>query len=260
MTKPELDLSIEVPGTPEEVWKVIATGEGIGSWFVPAEIDVEAGQILYDFGSYGKQPARIVERVPGERVVFQGGGQFPLTDVWTVEASSGDTCTVRLVSSGFENIEDWYDDFDGFANGWRIFMNNMRLHCTHFAGQAARAIVPTATTAGPNAVAWKAFTTALGIPQTFAPGDRLVTTDPDLPPVAGVVDSFVSTEKVTVATFLLDEPTPGTAFIAAEGSGDQIAVSIYLYMYGPAAATVEDRWTPWLREHFSPVDESPADS
>lgn len=256
MTKPELNLSIEVPGTPEEVWKVIATGEGIGSWFVPAELDEAAGQMLYDFGSYGKQPATVVERVPGERIVLQGSGAFSLTDVWTVEASSGDTCTVRLVSTGFENMEGWDGDFDAFANGWRIFMNNMRLHCTHFAGQTARAIVPSATAAGPNAAAWKHVTSAFGITDTFAPGDRLATDAPGLPTVSGVVDSFVSTDKVTVVTFLLDEPCPGTAFIAAEGAGEHVAVSIYLYMYGPQAASIEDGWTPWMAERFQPVEGS----
>ena len=30
---------VEVPGTPEEVWKAIATGPGISSWFVPTEFE-----------------------------------------------------------------------------------------------------------------------------------------------------------------------------------------------------------------------------
>ena len=30
-----VQVEIEVPGTPEEVWQAIATGPGISSWFVP---------------------------------------------------------------------------------------------------------------------------------------------------------------------------------------------------------------------------------
>ena len=34
-----VEAEIEVPGTPETVWTAIATGPGISSWFVPAEVD-----------------------------------------------------------------------------------------------------------------------------------------------------------------------------------------------------------------------------
>jgi uncharacterized protein YndB with AHSA1/START domain len=30
-----VQVEVEVPGTPEEVWEAIATGAGISSWFVP---------------------------------------------------------------------------------------------------------------------------------------------------------------------------------------------------------------------------------
>ncbi len=30
-----VQVDVEVPGTPEEVWQAIATGPGISSWFVP---------------------------------------------------------------------------------------------------------------------------------------------------------------------------------------------------------------------------------
>ena len=33
----------EVPGTPEQVWKAIATGPGISAWFVPSTVEERAG-------------------------------------------------------------------------------------------------------------------------------------------------------------------------------------------------------------------------
>ena len=33
-----VQVEVEVPGTPEEVWQAIATGPGVSSWFVPTEI------------------------------------------------------------------------------------------------------------------------------------------------------------------------------------------------------------------------------
>ena len=32
-----VQVEVEVPGTPEEVWQAIATGPGISSWLMPAE-------------------------------------------------------------------------------------------------------------------------------------------------------------------------------------------------------------------------------
>jgi uncharacterized protein YndB with AHSA1/START domain len=39
-----VQVEIEVPGTPEEVWQAIASGPGISSWFVPAEFEERDGK------------------------------------------------------------------------------------------------------------------------------------------------------------------------------------------------------------------------
>ena len=33
--KRSIQVEVEVPGTPEEVWKAIATGPGMSCWFMP---------------------------------------------------------------------------------------------------------------------------------------------------------------------------------------------------------------------------------
>ena len=46
-----IQVEVEVPGTPEEVWQAIATGPGISSWFVPTTCDErEGGQEINTFG------------------------------------------------------------------------------------------------------------------------------------------------------------------------------------------------------------------
>ena len=48
-----IQVEIEVPGTPEEVWQAIATGPGISAWFVPTAIEEEGGKpvaMTLDFG------------------------------------------------------------------------------------------------------------------------------------------------------------------------------------------------------------------
>lgn len=39
-----IELEVEVPGSPEEVWQAIATGPGISSWFVPTEFNERDGK------------------------------------------------------------------------------------------------------------------------------------------------------------------------------------------------------------------------
>ena len=46
-----IELEIEVPGTPEEVWQAIATGPGISSWYVPHVVEErEGGAAMASFG------------------------------------------------------------------------------------------------------------------------------------------------------------------------------------------------------------------
>ena len=38
-----VEAQVEVPGTPEDVWRAIATGPGISSWFVPTTVEEKVG-------------------------------------------------------------------------------------------------------------------------------------------------------------------------------------------------------------------------
>ena len=39
-----VQVEVEVPGTPEQVWQAIATGPGVSAWFVPTEVDCGVSQ------------------------------------------------------------------------------------------------------------------------------------------------------------------------------------------------------------------------
>lgn len=243
-----IDLSVEVPGTPEEVWDTIATGPGIGSWFVPMEVDGRVGgDVVMDFGSsFGKETATITAWEPPYRFAFQSSGDRPLAYEWLVEARDGGTCVVRLVNSGFGTGEEWDGDFDGMSNGWRLFLDNLRVQLTHFRNRRAVAIIPTVMVKGSNAAAWSALCAALGVPEDLSEGERLRTSGDAVPVLSGTVDEVVRTPEVTEYHLLLDEPTEGAAFIATEGGGEQVACSVYLYLYGTVDNAVRDAWTSWL--------------
>ncbi|MGB5755903.1 MAG: SRPBCC domain-containing protein [Acidimicrobiales bacterium] len=250
-----LELEIEVTGTPEEVWRAIATGPGISSWYVPHTVEErEGGSASASFGPEPEMqiPGRVAAWDPPKRVVFDGGeGVDGLAFEWLVEARDGGTCIVRLVNSGFGSGQEWDDQYDGMAEGWQLFLLNLKLHLEHFSGRTATPLLPSATWTGPRTKAWADLTNALGVPATPAVGDHLEVTSPDTPPLAGVV-ADVAPWRIAL---ILDEPAPGTAFIAVEGQPDaeRIATSIWCYFYGDdraeLAARDQPRWRDWLEQH-----------
>ena len=244
-----IDLSVEVPGTVEEVWEAIATGPGISSWFIPHEVDGRpGGEVVLDFGSFGRETATVETWEPPHRVVFRGRTteRGPgLAYEWLVEAAGGGSCVVRLVNSGFGPGEEWDADYDGMSTGWRIFLENLRLHLTHFRGQVARAVTPTAMTPGPGDVAWSRLCAALGVPDDLGPGDRFAPSADGAPRLAGRVERAAFAPVVRTYHLLLDEPAPGTAFVTVEGNGEVVAASAYLYLYGGADDAGDD-WAAWL--------------
>ena len=247
-----IELEVEVPGRPAEVWRAVATGPGISSWYVPHTLEERAGGAAT--ASFGPEPEmQIAGRVaiwePPHRVVFDGGeGVGGLAFEWTVESSGDSSCSVRLVNGGFGAGAEHNAQFDGMTEGWRLFMFNLRLHLEHFAGQTATASLPMAMWAGPREAAWAALASGLGIPDAPAVGERIEVTAPDAPALAGTV-ADVDPRWVAL---VLDRPAPGTAFLAVEGDGDHVTVSIWSYLYGPDGAAAAERdeplWRRWLSE------------
>lgn len=237
-------------GTPEEVWAAIATGPGISSWYVPHTVEErEGGAMKASFGSAPEMQVagRVAAWEPPNRVVFDGGeGVEGLAFEWLVEARSGGTCVVRLVNTGFASGEEWDDHYDAMTEGWRIFLLNLQLHLQHFGGQTATPMLPLASWTGPAATAWPALVERLGIPAAAKVGERIEAGAPDSPRLCGTVVEATPTRL----TLLLDDPAPGTGFIAVEGRGEQVEVSIWSYLYGADSAKIVERdeplWAQWL--------------
>lgn len=61
-----IELQIEVPGTREEVWRAIATGPGISSWFVPHTVEERPGGAA--MASFGEAPEM---QIPGRVTVWE---------------------------------------------------------------------------------------------------------------------------------------------------------------------------------------------
>ena len=109
-----IEVEVEVPGTPEQVWEAIATGEGIGAWFVPAEVEGrEGGSIAYDWGGGMEGGGVVTAWEPRRR--FAGEEEWPpsedrpgarIATEFLVEARGGGSWVVRIVSTGFGEGEE----------------------------------------------------------------------------------------------------------------------------------------------------------
>ena len=243
---------IEVPGTPEQVWQAIATGQGITGWFVPTTVEERAGGTLeLDFGpGMGTSTGEVSVWEPPTRFVHMGSGAAgtPLAYEWQVEARSGGTCVVRLVTSGFLSETDWQTEYDATSEGWKLFLTNLRLYLTHFAGQrCASMLVQQLSDLTPDDT-WRRLALSLGLPESPTLGQQVSVSKG--PPLSGRVERFES----RLVTLLLDAPTRGIGVVGTEAFGDKGFPLVYLYLFGDAADEAirrdEAAWQRWIEETF----------
>jgi uncharacterized protein YndB with AHSA1/START domain len=252
--KRSIDLQVEVPGTPEEVWDAIATGPGISVWFVPTDVEErEGGTITMHHGEGMDETGVVTAWDKPRRFAFES--DFQPTETASrerlalellVEARSGDTCVVRLVHSGFGSGADWDNMLEGNEAGWRMCLRTLQLYLTHFPGLPSKRIHVMGTAPGTKEQAWGAFAGELGV-RDAAVGDRIA---PDAPGFAGIVER-VDDEMVTLR---LDEPAPGIGIVAAGGPADVTFTQVAAVLFGDEAEAIAAReqsaWQAWMNEHF----------
>lgn len=260
-----VEVDVEVPGTPEEVWRAIATGPGISSWFVPSEVEErEGGTAISHFGpgSSMDSVATITAWDPPRRFVADsydmGPEAPPVATEWSVEARSGGVCVVRVVHSWFASTDDWDGQFEAHEHGWRGFFRILRLSLAHFRGQPCSAFQLMGVAPEPRSEAWQTLTNGLGL-EGVAEGQQVNTNPPaGAPALSGQVEEVGPVEYPETLLVRLDEPAPGIAHLFAMSMGGQVFLPIRLFLYGDqapaAAARAEPVWQAWVNEHFPSDD------
>lgn len=251
-----VEAQVEVPGTPEEVWRAIATGAGISSWFVPTEMEEHAGgRAVSHFGPGGSMDSvgTIGAWEPPRRFTVETQeGPGPIATEWTITARAGGTCIVRVVHSWFASNDEWDQQFEGHEQGWQAMFRTLRLYLTHFRDQPSAAISLMGNAPGTRPEAWAALIGALGV-GTIAEGQRLASSG-DAPPLAGLVERCSENEHQNELLLQLDAPAPGIGhlFALVMSGKTYLVIRCYLYGVGAAAAVVRDepRWRAWLQKHF----------
>ena len=245
-----ISLQVEVPGTPQEVWEAIATGPGISAWFVPSEVDErEGGDVLFHLGPDMDAPGTVTGWCPPERFAYEeewaATEPTTLATEFLVEARSGGTCIVRLVSTF--SAEGFDDDLDGMSTGWMAFLDNLRLYLTHFRGRPSAAVSLAGGSPEAKAVAWAAMLDALGLTAPVAGGRVRTTEASGAPALRGVVER-AGDEELLIRT---SETLAGLA--AFEWDGRTMTV-FRAACFGPDPETLAAReaevWGAWMHQHF----------
>jgi uncharacterized protein YndB with AHSA1/START domain len=259
-----VQVEVEVPGTPEEVWNAIATGPGISSWFVPAEFEERDGKpvaVTLNFGPGMESRSAVTAWDPPRRYAAEGegwGGAPPIADEWMVEARGGGMCVVRVVHSLFASTDDWDNQLEGTESGWPGFFRILKIYLTHFRNQRSAMMQWIAPATGTEAEAWEKLTMALGL-KGVSDGQRW-TAPGGVPAFSGVMEHAGTPCS---ALLRLDKPGPGTAALSAVNFGGPIMVTLSFYLYGDQAAGTVARETPlweaWIQERF-PTPPEPSKS
>lgn len=246
------ELELTVSATPEQVWDAIASADGISAWMLQTELDArEGGAVKFHMGPDGASEGTITAFEPTKRIAYEedwatlvghpDADVTPLATEFVVEARSGGTCVVRVVTSAYGTGADWENEFWGeMETGWAPMLDNLRIYLTHFAGQRATATMSTATFAVTPVEAIDRVRAAL---EVGTAGDHI-----DAPKLAGVV------ERASAQHFLIRivRPVPGLVSCFAFGGDASAQVHLSAYLYGSdgadAAEGLRSEWQSLLDE------------
>jgi uncharacterized protein YndB with AHSA1/START domain len=252
-----IEVEVEVPGTPEEVWEAIATGPGVSSWFVPTKVR-EDGTVVKEFGPGMESIAKQTAWDPPHRFAAEsdfGRGAPKMATEWIVEARSGGTCLVRVVHSLFASTDDWDNQLENVESGWPTFFRILRLYLTHFKNQPSHAFYFMGTSSEPESDLWPSLTGSLGLSGSET-GQRRSTSS-NAPRLAGIVEATGDAGHPHQILMRLDEPAAGIAHIFALKMGPQVLITVRVFFYGDEAATTAMReqpvWQAWIKDHVSPL-------
>jgi uncharacterized protein YndB with AHSA1/START domain len=167
-----MERTYEVAATPEQVWHAIATADGISAWMAPTRLDPQiGGEVSFDLGDFTSTgvvtdytpnvrfayeepwpiadqgeaiPAAMVEwfnaiGVPLSEVHHDLSSVTPIATEFLIEAASGGSCVIRVVTSAYGSGADWENEFFAeMVEGWGALLDNLATHLSKVTERAER--------------------------------------------------------------------------------------------------------------------------
>ena len=251
-----LEFSVEVPGTPEQVWQAVATAKGMSAWFGPTDLEErEGGSLHFTMGPEMGSDGHVTGWDPPRRIAYEEDWAAlmgkdpdvlsPLTSEFLIEAQSGGTCVVRVTSSGFGTGADWESEFwADMGPSWMPFFDNLRLYLSHFPGQEATAFEASASHLGDADAIWSTLREELAL------GDEGATVE--VRGATGTVERVGERQ----ALVRLTAPVPGMLSVFTYGEDYGVdegtaTAGVRAYLFSADAADYvrreEPAWQAWLQ-------------
>ena len=252
-----VQVEVEVLGTPEEVWRAIATGPGISAWFVPTRSEErKGGRVVSTFGPGMDFPAMITSWEAPKRFVTEAAmgppGSPTMASEWSVEARAGGKCLVRVVHSLFASTDDWDNQLDGLEQGWPANFRVLRMYLETFRGMPCSAMQLVGMSGDSETKVWEKAGGELGLLKA-AVGQKW-SAPHGFPRMTGVVDSLGQGIHANTVLLRLETPAPGSAYVGAFNCGGMVQVYMGVHLYGPNAKAAVERdepaWQTWMGERF----------
>jgi uncharacterized protein YndB with AHSA1/START domain len=236
-----MELTFELSASPDRVWDAVATANGISSWFLPTDVEErEGGAICFHMGETESR-GTVTGWEPTHRIVYEepdwadlsghpGAPVTPMVTEFLVEAQSGGTSVLRVVSSAFGTGADWEQEFfTEMEKHWVPFFDNLRLYLSQFPGQQVTVMSVDGPVPGATDAAYAAVRAALGADGAGAsvktrgwtgtvqrvnlapgPNELLVKVDAPAPGLLGffVFDDGEGTTRVSIEGRLFSDDAP----------------------------------------------------
>jgi uncharacterized protein YndB with AHSA1/START domain len=262
MTTPDvplrMELTFEMPGTPAQVWDAIATANGITAWMMPTDMEErEGGAVAFHMGETASEgtitgwepPRRIVYEEPDWAALGGHEGEVvtPLVTEFLVEAQSGGTCLLRVVSSAFGTGADWEQEFfDEMVKGWTPMFEHLRLYLTDFPGQRVTSLWLDAQVPGTSEAVRSALRQAFGVDAAGQPVE------------ARGLNGHVHRLEEAAFTLRLTDPIPGFISFWTNDMGDgKVMTGMAGYLFSDDAPSYVEReqaaWKAWLENLAVPA-------
>jgi hypothetical protein len=227
----EIVREVELPGTPEAVYRAVATNEGNASWLFPTA---------------GGEPV-VSSNPPHELTVREEGpdGWFNQLE-FRIEARAHGAW-LRYVHSGVFDDESWDAQYDAVNAHTDFYLHTLGEYLEHFSPRTA-----TYVGGGPGGLmgpeasmtpdAFDTLQAALGVPNGASPGESVRLAHDD---VDGVID--YRTDK-----FLgIRSDDALYRFFGRNAFGGPVGMSIHHFGDGVDAEEVGAAWTGWLAKVYA---------
>lgn len=254
-----MELAIAVDAPPDVVWTAIATGSGLSMWFLESEVEERVGgRVVFHMGPEMSSEGEVTAWEPPARMAYaepdwvelagrENTGQQPLVSEFLIEAASGGTSILRVVSSAYGTGADWEREwFADMVANWAPSFDTFARYVARHAGQPGARVSADIGAVGDAPSLWHRAIDLLGASSVGA--------DVRIGEASGTVERYTDEPNVRELLIRVDAPAPGFGVMGAHDLGEGAAV-LFLggALFGPDAerhgAALQDSW----RATFAPL-------